>query len=80
MTRNIFISFEDGSCVMAFTENEKLTPEIVEKVLRNAGKDVIETHYVRDDELEFYCYEPYWFTPKIEERYLELASRTPPAT
>ena len=79
MTRNIFISYENGSSVMAFTKNEKITPEIVETVLRNGGIDVIEAYYVPDDQLEYYCYEPYWFTPKVEERYLELASQTTPA-
>lgn len=72
--KNIFINFESGDGVMLFTENEKITPEVVEAALRKKGSDVIEAYEVPDYDLQYYIYDPFWPSPKYEERLLELAA------
>ena len=72
--RNIFVNLKSGDGVMIFTENEKITPEVVEKALRKRGMAVIEAYEVPETDLPYYIYEPFWPSPKYEERMLELAS------
>lgn len=71
--KNIFVSLESGDNVMIFTENEKITPEVVEKALRKRGMDIIEAYEVPETDLRYYIYDPFWPSPKYEERMLELA-------
>ena len=40
--KNIFVNLESGDGVMIFTENEQITPEVVEKGLKKRGMAVIE--------------------------------------
>ena len=39
--KNIFVNLESGDGVMIFTENEQITPEVVEKGLRKRGMAII---------------------------------------
>lgn len=55
---NIFINYETGDGVMLFFENETLTPQQAETWAKNIFPDVIEAYEVRDDELQYYVYEP----------------------
>ena len=71
--KNTFVSLESGDNVIIFTENEKITPEVVEKALRKRGMDVIEAYEVTEHDLQYYIYDPFWPSPKYEERMLELA-------
>lgn len=72
--KNIFVNLVSGDGVMVFTENEKITPEVVEKALRKKGMDIIEVYEVPDYDVQYYIYDPFWPSPKYEERMLELAS------
>lgn len=72
--KNIFVNLESGDGVMIFTENEKITPEVVEKALKKRGMAIIETYEVPDNDLQYYIYAPFWPAKKWEERILELAS------
>ena len=72
--KNIFVNLASGDGVMVFTENEKITPEVVEKALRKRGMDIIEAYEVPDYDVQYYIYDPFWPSPKYEERMLELAS------
>ncbi len=69
---NIFVNMESGEGVMVFTENEKITPEVVLTALRKKGFDVIETYEVPTDDLQYYIYEPLWLSAKHEEVILSL--------
>ena len=40
--KNIFVNMESGDGVMIFTENEKITPEVVMAALLECGREVIE--------------------------------------
>lgn len=59
---NIFINFETGSGVMMFFENRTLTPRQVETWAKSNFPDAVEAYEVRDDELQYYIYEPMWMT------------------
>lgn len=72
--KNIFINFESGDGVMLFTENEKITPDVVETALRKRGMGIIEAYEVPESDLQYYIYDPFWSSPKYEERLLELAA------
>ena len=72
--KNIFVNLESGDGVMIFTENEQITPEVVEKGLRKRGMDVIEAYEVPEHDLQYYIYDPFWPSPKYEQRLLELAA------
>lgn len=72
--KNIFVNLESGDGVMIFTENERITPEVVEKALKKRGMNVIETYEVPEADLQYYIYDPFWPSAKYEERMLELAS------
>lgn len=72
--KNIFVNLASGDGVMVFTENEKITPEVVEKALRKKGMDIIEVYEVPDYDVQYYIYDPFWSSPKYEERMLELAA------
>lgn len=72
--KNIYVNLESGDGVMIFTENEKITPEVVEKALRKRGMAVIEAYEVPTEDLQYYIYDPFWPAKKWEERILELAS------
>ena len=71
---NIFVNLESGEGVMVFTENEKITPEVVLTALRKKGVDIIEAYEVPDHDVQYYIYEPLWLTPKTEEVMLSLAA------
>lgn len=72
---NIAVNLESGDLIMVFTENENLTPEILEAGLKEAGYDVVETYEVRDDELQYYCYEPLWADANFEKGVMKKAER-----
>ena len=72
---NIAVNLESGDLIMVFTENEKLTPAILEAGLNDAGYDVVETYEVRDDELQYYCYEPLWANEAFEKGVIKKAER-----
>lgn len=73
---NIFIKFETGEGVMMFFENKTLTPQQVEEWAKAHFPDVIEAYEVRDDELQYYIYEPLWMTDaKVEKVLNELAEK-----
>ena len=72
--KNIFVNLESGEGVMIFTENEQITPEVVEKGLRKRGMAVIEAYEVPEHDLQYYIYDPFWPSPKYEQRLLELAA------
>lgn len=72
--KNIYVNLESGDGVMIFTENEKITPEVVEKALRKRDMAVIEAYEVPTEDLQYYIYDPFWPSPKHEERMLELAA------
>ena len=72
---NIAVNLESGDLIMVFTENENLTPEILEAGLKESGYDVEETYEVRDDELQYHCYEPLWSTPAFEKGVMKKAER-----
>ena len=75
MMKNIFVNFEDGAGVMVFTENEKITPEIVEKGFKYKGFDILETYEVPTDDLQYYIFDPLWLTPEKEEVLLGFAEK-----
>ena len=72
---NIAVNLESGDLIMVFTENENLTPEILEAGLKEAGYDVVETYEVRNDELQYYCYEPLWADANFEKGVMKNAER-----
>ena len=72
---NIAVDLESGELVMVFTENEKLTPEVMYAGLKQINYDVIETYEVRDDELQYYCYDPLWTNPNFERNILRCAEQ-----
>ena len=72
---NIAVSLKDEDLVMIFTENEALTPEVVEAAMRWRNLDVIDVYEVRDDELQYYCYDPLWSTPSFEAGVLKNAEK-----
>ena len=72
---NIAVNLESGDLIMVFTENENLTPEILEAGMKESGYDVVETYEVRDDELQYYCYEPLWSTPAFEKGVMKMARK-----
>jgi len=70
---NIFINFETGSGVMMFFENKTLLPSTVELWAKANFPDAVEAYEVRDDELQYYIYEPMWMTDaKVEELLKQL--------
>jgi len=70
---NIFINFETGSGVMMFFENKVLSPQQVETWAKANFPDAVEAYEVRDDELQYYIYEPMWMTDaKVEELLKQL--------
>jgi len=83
---NIFINFETGEGVMMFFENKVLSPLMVELWAKANFPDVLEAYEVKDDELQFYIYEPMWMTdekverllkdPKLSKAYDEYKERT----
>ena len=70
---NIAVNLESGDLVMVFTENEKITPEVMFAGLKQINYDVIETYEVRDDELQYYCYDPLWADANFERNILRNA-------
>ena len=72
--KNIFVNLESGDNVMIFTENEQITPEVVEKGLRKRGMAVIEAYEVPEHDLRYYIYDPFWSKKQWEDRLLELAA------
>lgn len=74
MTRNIYVNMESGDGVMIFTENEKITPEVVLAALKKRGMNIMEAYEVPDYNLQYYVYDPFWPSQKYEERMLELAA------
>ena len=72
--KNIFVNLESGDGVMIFTENEKITPEVVEKGLRKKGMAIIEAYKVPEHDLQYYIYDPFWPKKQWEDRLLELAA------
>ena len=72
---NIAVDLESGELVMVFTENEKLTPEVMYAGLKQINYDVIETYEVRDDELQYYCYDPLWTDANFERNILRCAEQ-----
>ena len=72
--KNIFVNLESGDGVMIFTENEQITPEVVEKGLRKRGMAVIEAYEVPEHDLQYYIYDPFWPKKRWEDRLLELAA------
>lgn len=73
--KNIFVNLESGEGVMIFTENEKITPEVVFAGLKQINYDVVETYEVRDDELQYYCYDPLWTDANFERNILRYAEQ-----
>lgn len=72
---NIAVSLKDEDLVMIFTENEELTPEVVEAAMRWKNLDVVDVYEVRDDELQYYCYEPLWADASFEKGVMKNAER-----
>ena len=72
---NIAVSLKDEDLVMIFTENEALTPEVVEAAMRWKNLDVVDVYEVRDDELQYYCYEPLWADANFEKGVMKKAER-----
>ena len=72
--KNIFVNLESGDGVMIFTENEQITPEVVEKGLRKRGMAIIEAYEVPEHDLQYYIYDPFWPKKQWEDRLLELAA------
>ena len=56
--KNIFVNMESGDGVMIFTENEKITPEVVMAALLECGREVIEAYEVPEQDVKYYCYDP----------------------
>jgi len=70
---NIFINFETGEGVMMFFENKVLSPTMVEKWAKLNWPDVLEAYEVKDEELQYYLYEPMWMTDaKVDELLKQL--------
>jgi len=67
---NIFINFETGEGVMMFFENKVLSPTTVERWAKLNWPDVSEAYEVRDDELQYYIYEPMWMTDAKVDKVL----------
>ena len=57
---NILVTnFSDsGEDVMIFTEKENITPSSIIETLKSKGETFDEVYEVKDDELQYYCYEP----------------------
>jgi len=73
---NIFINFETGEGVMMFFENKVLSPTMVEQWAKANFPDVLEAYEVKDEELQYYLYEPMWMTDaKVEKVLNELKER-----
>ena len=56
--RNIMVTDFNGEDVMIFTD--KLTPEQVEDKLTSQGQSFGEIYEVKDEEVQYYIYEPCW--------------------
>ena len=72
---NIAVNLKDEDLVMVFTENEKITPEVLFAGLKQINYDVIETYEVRNDELQYYCYDPLWADENFERNILKNAEQ-----
>lgn len=71
--KNIFVNMESGDGVMIFTENEKITPEVVLAALLECGREVIETYEVSEQDVKYYCYDPIWADEAFEANVLRRA-------
>ena len=71
--KNIFVNMESGDGVMIFTENEKITPEVVLVALLECGREVIETYEVPEQDVKFYCYDPIWADESFEANVIRRA-------
>lgn len=67
---NIFINFETGTGVMMFFENKTLTPNEAETWAKANFLDVVEAYAVKDEELQYYIYEPLWMTDTKVDKVL----------
>jgi len=67
---NIFINFETGSGVMMFFENKVLSPQQVETWAKAHFPDAVEAYEVKDEELQYYIYEPMWMTDANVDKIL----------
>lgn len=68
---NIFINFETGGGVMMFFENKILLPRTVEYWAKQHFPDVIEAYEVKDEELQYYIYEPVYMTDEKVDKILK---------
>ena len=71
--KNIFVNMESGDGVMIFTENEKITPEVVMAALLECGREVIEVYEVSEQDVRYYCYDPIWADEAFEANVLRRA-------
>ena len=75
--RNVFVSLNNGEDVMVFcADGFELDDKTVEKWARYAKLPVNEVYGVKDEEVQYYCYEPVWVMD--ERKYnavLEIASK-----
>lgn len=71
--KNIFVNMESGDGVMIFTENEKITPEVVMAALLECGREVIEVYEVPEQDVRYYCYDPIWADEAFEANVLRRA-------
>lgn len=67
---NIFINFETGGGVMMFFENKILSPRTVERWAKKNFPDAVEAYEVKDEELQYYIYEPLWMTDAKVDKVL----------
>ena len=68
--KNIFVNLASGDSVMIFTDNEKITPELVLAALLRCGQKVIETYEVPEQDVKYYCYDPIWANEIFEANIL----------
>lgn len=75
MKKSIYVNLESGEGVMVFTENEQITPKVLEAAFNEIGMEVIEAYEVPEQDVPYYCYDPVYYDANFERNVLKKAEK-----